>query len=313
MTSYKTVVSWLAFLFLLYRGVFLSIVLVLDRVGLKPYPGPAASFYSYAGQVSLGESLKCSPLWACLAFMVIFPWLRINIARTGKSHLRHVNWDSFSLLINGIGRWAAVLTLLTIIAGKWPRGVLGFLIVTPYSQEDWFSFPFPALLLDATLALASAELIAPEIAIVASSGFTRFIDAVFFPGGREAKPPYTLKLARFYVENQRFEEAEAEYARMVSFYPDQPEAWQERLALAFQRPAPAEPAPPEVLAAALKAISKPADREALHRQFMELTGHLDVGRAPVLQLENTTSLRIFIHFSNFDNDRRIGAAAGRVS
>lgn len=66
-------------------------------------------------------------------------------------------------------------------------------------------------------------------------------------------------------------EAEAEYARMLSFYPDQPEAWQERLALAFQRPAPADPEPSEMLAKGPKALTKPTDREALHRRFTELT------------------------------------------
>ena len=268
MTIYKTVVSGLAFLFLFYRGVFLIGVLVLDHLGLKPYPGPAPPFYSYAGQVSLGESLKCSPLWACLAFMIIFPWFRILIARRRKNHVRHVHGDSVSILINGIGRWAAVMVLLTIIAGALPRGVMGFLIVTPYSQADWFSFPFPALLLDAMLAVASAMLIAPEIAIVASSGFTRFIDAVFFPGGREAKPPYTLKLARLYMEKQRWEEAEAEYALMLSFYPDQPEAWQERLTLAFRRRDTYAGSTPEmVLAGALKALKTPTDREAVYQQF----------------------------------------------
>ena len=111
-------------------------------------------------------------------------------------------------------------------------------------------------------------LIAPEIAIVASSGFTRFIDAVFFPGGREAKPPYTLKLARCYVDKQRWEEAEAEYARMLSFYPDQPEAWQERLTLAFRRRDTSAGSTPEmVLAGALKALKTPTDREAVYQQF----------------------------------------------
>ena len=200
--------------------------------------------------------------------MIIFPWFRILIARRRKNLVLHVHGDSVSILINGIGRWAAVMVLLTIIAGSLPRGVMGFLIVTPYSQADWFSFPFPALLLDAMLAVASAMLIAPEIAIVASSGFTRFIDAVFFPGGREAKPPYTLKLARFYVEKQRWEEAEAEYARMLSFYPDQPEAWQERLTLAFRRRDTSAGSTPEmVLAGALKALKTPTDREAVYQQF----------------------------------------------
>ena len=118
------------------------------------------------------------------------------------------------------------------------------------------------------MALFLAFLIAPEISILSSSSFTRFIDAVFFPGAREAKPPYTLKLARFYVEKHRWEEAETEYARMLSFYPDQPEAWQERLTLAFRRrDTPAGSTPEMVLAEALKALKTPTDREAVYQQF----------------------------------------------
>ena len=147
--------------------------------------------------------------------------------------------ESFAENLNTVGRWLLVLLFfIWTFKGIWGAAIL------------------------------AAMLAAPELSILASSGFTRFIDAVFFPGAREAKPPYTLKLARFYVEKQRGEEAEAEYVRMLSFYPDQPEAWQERLTLAFRRrDTPAGSTPEMVLAEALKALKTPTDREAVYQQF----------------------------------------------
>ena len=174
-----------------------------------------------------------------IALAIIVPWLRSWSVRF--SCLKLGMWISESVAenLNTAGRWIlAVLCLSLVLQG-------GFF-----------------------MALFLAFLIAPEISVLSSSGFTRFIDAVFFPGAREAKPPYTLKLARFYVEKQRWEEAETEYARMLSFYPDQPEDWQERLTLAFRRrDAPAGSTPERVLAEALKALKAPTDREAVYQQF----------------------------------------------
>jgi len=104
----------------------------------------------------------------------------------------------------------------------------------------------------------------------------RFYRRCLFPGGREKIPPYTLKLARFYREDQRLAEAEAEYARMLSFYPEQLEAWQERLDLAFRRKAEADPPPQEVLAGAINALPQPGDKEAIFQRFSRLSqGILD--------------------------------------
>ncbi len=116
----------------------------------------------------------------------------------------------------------------------------------------------------------------PEVFRYATFCFTGFIDAVFFPGRREAKPPYTLKLARFYREQQRLSEAEAEYARVLSFHPEQLEAWQERLDLAFLRKEAADPAPRDVLAEAIHALPQPRDKEVIFQRFSRLSqGILD--------------------------------------
>jgi hypothetical protein len=175
-----------------------------------------------------------------LALAIVVPWLRSWSVRFPCLKLGMWISESVAENLNMAGRWTlAVLCASLVLQG-------GFF-----------------------MALFLAFLIAPEISILSSYGFTRFIDAVFFPGGREAKPPYTLKLARFYVEKHRWEEAETEYARVLSFHPEQVEAWQERLTLAFRRRDTSAGSTPErVLAEALKVLKAPTDREAVYQQFI---------------------------------------------
>ena len=277
MTTYKTVVSWLVFLFLAYVVVKRSFQRLWHEVMLQLYYIDADRWgkhidvvRSYAGV----EDILAGLIWTIVALMLVAPWLRALWSRRRKSARTIPQDDPHSSWLNIAGRWICALIYLDHMFGWLPFHPSTFMrpLRPDYPETlDAVNF-FAGVFRPFILGTGAAFLIAPELAQLASSGFTSFIDAVFFPGSREAKPPYTLKLARFYVENQRFDEAEAEYARMLSFYPDQPEAWHERLGLAFQRPAPAERAPAEVLAAAFKALSKPSDRDTLHRRFTELTG-----------------------------------------
>ncbi len=269
MTTYKTVVSWLAFLFLAYRGSLLTLAWLLDRWGIKPIPefeirrwqmGPEA--------VTINDVLLWSPLWALMALLIIAPWIAPILWRACGRNTETMRNSREPEFYNLFGRWASAVFIAGSLVGL---ELAEFCTFNPYAAGERHGGYFTNIFVVTLLCILSAMLIAPEIATLASSGFTGFIDAVFFPGGREKLPPYTLKLARFYVEKQRWDDAEAEYARMLSFYPDQPEAWQERLALAFRRAAPADPAPAEVLAAAFKALSKLTDREMLHHRFTELT------------------------------------------
>lgn len=201
-----------------------------------------------------------SPLWGLLALALIAPWVREWLFK--KGWLIVPLGEEHALRINVIGRWVLTFLMLNAFFGILDYPLIEFLTFHPAVLAGLAMF-FGILV----MVLLVVFLPVPEVTMLASSGFTGFIDAVFFPGGRESKPPYTLKLARFYVEKQRFDEAEAEYARMLSFYPDQVEAWQERLALAFRRTDEADPAPEEILAAAIKALRKAEDREVVHHIF----------------------------------------------
>jgi hypothetical protein len=270
MTIYKTVVSWLAFLFLAYRGVLLTLAWGLDKWGMRSLPQTDYILWLLGlGGVKMSDVLVWSPLWALVALAVIFPWIAPVLWRTCGWDRGRYSDNPVPVFLNVIGRWGFSILVAGCLLDLFPRGIEGFCRFNPYAAEERFGGYFTGIFAASMLGVFSAMLIAPEITYLASSGFTGFIDAVFFPGGREKLPPYTLKLARFYVEKERWAEAEAEYARMLSFHPKQVEAWQERLALAFERTDEADPAPEEILAASLKALRKEEDREAVHRFFMQ--------------------------------------------
>jgi len=230
MTTYKTVVSWLAFLLLVWYEVYFGL-----ELGRHLYGRFVIGSYQ---RITLGD-VAFAIFLAVAAVLMMLPWGRHFLIWRGRSPTEMPLTETLAEQLNTVGRW-----LLIPLFVYWTfKGVFG-------------------------VAILIALLSAPELSILVSSGFTGFIDAVFFPGGREKTPPYTLKLARFYRENQRLDEAEAEYARMLSFYPEQLEAWQERLDLAFRRKAQADPAPQDVLAKALKSLKNPADREAVHQRFL---------------------------------------------
>jgi hypothetical protein len=268
MTTYRTIVSWLAFFFLLWRGSWLGMTWMQHHFGWRPIIGLNEILYPIAtAHSNLTGSLGWILLWAPVSLMLISPWLW---AACGK--FRKLRWvdgleNDTALLFNVLGRWAFAVTWIAALLAWVPRGVEDFLTWNPRAGEEPMHGHFTGLFLHWAISVLCAMLVAPEFSRIASSGLTAFIDAVFFPGGREAKPPYTLKLARFYVQKKRWDEAEAEYARMLSFHPDQPEAWAERLAIALKRGEEADPPPEKILAASLKKVTSPAARERLQRIY----------------------------------------------
>jgi hypothetical protein len=238
MTTYKTVVSWLAFLLLVWYEVYFGL-----ELGRHLYGRFVVGSYQ---RITFGD-VAFAIFLAVAAVLMMLPWGRYFLIWRGRSPSEMPLTETLAEQLNTVGRW-----LLIPLFVYWTfKGVFG-------------------------VAILIALLSAPELSILVSSGFTGFIDAVFFPGGREKIPPYTLKLARFYREDQRLAEAEAEYARMLSFYPEQLEAWQERLDLAFQRKETADPAPREVLAEAIHALPQPRDKEVIFQRFSRLSqGILD--------------------------------------
>ena len=233
MTTYRTVVSWLAFVFSAGIGISMGWGVVKDFLASIRDVLHGRGFHMSFGH-PMGE-LVASIAVAVLALAIIAPWLQMLATRYRWFGANHWFTISSAERLNIAGRW-----LLSVVLGVM-AGPLGFL--------------FPVFL------------IFPEVAQLFSLGPSAFIDAIFFPGGHEAMPPYTVKLARFYVKKQRWEDAEDEYARMLSFYPGALEAWEERLALAFLRGADADPEPQKILALAIKALKRPEDQQVIHKRF----------------------------------------------
>ena len=271
MTTYRTIVSWLAFFLLLWRGSSLTFVFLMDHFGWHRIAGPDEIFlFLGLSGPDLKETLVWGLLWGPISLMIVAPWLCAGYGRCRRLPFAAGLENDTALLLNVLGRWAFAFAWLASLLHWVPRGVEAFLSWNPTYREEPLQGYFTGIFVPWAISVLCAMLIAPEFSRMASSGFTAFIDAVFFPGGREKIPPYTLKLARFYVQKKRWDEAEAEYARMLSFYPEALEAWQERLDLAFQRKEAADPAPREVLAEAIKALRQPRDKEAIFQRFSRL-------------------------------------------
>ncbi len=64
---------------------------------------------------------------------------------------------------------------------------------------------------------------------VATRPFTLFIDSIFFPGGKLPKPVLNLKLPAYYLNESRFEEALAEYQKVLKYHPDAVEAYEKAI------------------------------------------------------------------------------------
>lgn len=56
-----------------------------------------------------------------------------------------------------------------------------------------------------------------------------FVDSLFFPGGKLAKPTLNLKLPAFYINEGRYAEALDEYRKILKHYPDETEAYEKAI------------------------------------------------------------------------------------
>ncbi|MCB1230016.1 MAG: hypothetical protein KDN19_07115 [Verrucomicrobiae bacterium] len=73
--------------------------------------------------------------------------------------------------------------------------------------------------------IAGAIVIAPDIVRLAASPLLALIDSIFLPGQRGGKPDLNLKLPQFYREQCRYDDAMAEYRKIIRYYPEQVEGW----------------------------------------------------------------------------------------
>jgi hypothetical protein len=234
----RVVISWLAVLLLINTGFSvgwrtISRVLNFIQATLEGRPAPGIGF-------SIFEGLLCLCM-AVLALAISSPWLHQLLGRRFQTLTPWLT-EPLADKLNIAGRWILSLGCLALVFKK-----------------------------GAFALLPAGIFVLPEISLLFTAGPSSFIDAVFFPGGRETKPPYTLKLARHYVAEKRWADAHAEFERVLSYHPDQLEAWQEWLTLALTpRPGADLPdhTPEDILAMAIRALADRKEQETIHRQFL---------------------------------------------
>lgn len=73
----------------------------------------------------------------------------------------------------------------------------------------------------------------PTIFHLATRPLMRMVDSLFFPGGKLGKPLLNLKLPAFYINEGRYDEAFAEYRKILKHYPDEVEAYEKSIWLLY--------------------------------------------------------------------------------
>jgi hypothetical protein len=84
--------------------------------------------------------------------------------------------------------------------------------------------------------------LAPELVAIILVPFHALVDAVYLPGGRASRPELNLKLPAYYLQQDRPDDALAEYRKILRHHPDTLEAWVgaiDLLAGTFDEPAAA--------------------------------------------------------------------------
>lgn len=92
----------------------------------------------------------------------------------------------------------------------------------------------PALLSLALLVL-SAVLFSGKLSQFAARPFTGFIDSVYFGNNSREAPPITLRLARAYRRDLRFDEALDECERQLEYHPRSADLWFEIIHIAREQ------------------------------------------------------------------------------
>lgn len=83
-----------------------------------------------------------------------------------------------------------------------------------------------------TAFIMAVLLIAPETAFRIAEWISRPFAELFFPSEEFKKPPLSYKMARRYTSTRRFEEAAAEYEKIIHYHPQEHDAYVELLEVA---------------------------------------------------------------------------------
>jgi hypothetical protein len=117
-----------------------------------------------------------------------------------------------------------VFTVLRLLAGG---GLLW--LACQFGTRGQDPLNLPRLLIAAVAFLAAMAFLWATAFRLATKPFRLLVDLVFSPGGRLEKPILNLKLPAHYLKEGRYEEALAEYRRILRHHPDETEAWEKAI------------------------------------------------------------------------------------
>ena len=80
--------------------------------------------------------------------------------------------------------------------------------------------------------VAVVMLTAQETAVRGAEWVGRQFASIFYPSEEFSKPPLSYRLARHYRLERRFDDAIAQYRKIIRYYPKEVDAYQELLAIA---------------------------------------------------------------------------------
>ena len=130
-------------------------------------------------------------------------------------------------------------TFLTLL--RWLIGlvllVTAWWLATQDHEED--PIDITRLVLGACAFLVGIAFLWTTIFHLATRPFFILIDQIFSPGGQLERPVLNLKLPAHYLNEARYDEALAEYRKILRFYPDETEAYEKAIWLetaVYERP-----------------------------------------------------------------------------
>lgn len=118
-------------------------------------------------------------------------------------------------------RW--IFALLSLLAGIW-------LMAAAFKINGIGAAGH--IILSMIVFIQAILLVAPETVFRVAEWISRPFAELFFPSEEFKKPPLSYKMARRYASTRRFEEAAAEYEKIIHYHPQEHDAYVELLEVA---------------------------------------------------------------------------------
>jgi tetratricopeptide (TPR) repeat protein len=160
------------------------------------------------------------------------------------------------------GLWRPVLRWA--IAAALFFGMFHVLKRTTEGGDDYLRV-FVQCLFGLASAVAGSVLVAPELAAWAVIPISSAFDAIFLGRRDFDPPPAAYTLARFYREQERYEEALEEYRKIIRYHPEEIAAYLEAIEIAQANALPKVAR--RLYRTGLRKIRVAADREQLHSAY----------------------------------------------